>query len=57
MLRIYRAYNSIVRFSKYEFYNKLLGDRMLLRVTGNRMCCNEKTKLIHKFDCVFVTLE
>ena len=57
MLRIYRAYNSIVRFSKYEFYNKLLGDGMLLRVTGNRMRCNEKTKLIHKFDCVFVTLE
>ena len=42
MLRIYRAYNSIVRFSKYEFYNKLLGDGMLLRVTRNRMCCNEK---------------
>ena len=57
MLRIYRAYNSIVRFSKYEFYNKLLGDGMLLRVTGNRMRCNEETKLIHKFDCVFVTLE
>ena len=57
MLRIYKAYNSIVRFSKYEFYNKLLGDGMLLRVTGNRMRCNEKTKLIHKFDCVFVTLE
>ena len=57
MLRIYRAYNSIVRFSKYEFYNKLLGDGMLLRVTGNRMRCNEKTKLIHKFDCVFETLE
>ena len=33
MLRIYRICNSIVRFSKYEFYNKLLGDITLLRVT------------------------
>ena len=57
MSRIYRAYNSIVRFSKYEFYNKLLGGGTLLRVTRNKMCCNEKTKLIHKFDCVYVTLE
>ena len=33
MLRIYRICNSIVRFLKYEFYNKLLGDIILLRVT------------------------
>ena len=33
MLRIYRICNSIVRFLKYEFYNKLLGDITLLRVT------------------------
>ena len=57
MKRIYKAYNSIVRFSKYEFYNKLLGGGTLLRVTRNKMCCNEKTKIIHKFDCVYVTLE
>ena len=33
MLRTYRTYNSMVRFSKYEFYNKLLGGVTLLRVT------------------------
>ena len=32
-LRTYRTCNSTVRFSKYEFYNKLLGDVTLLRVT------------------------
>ena len=26
MLRTYRTCNSTVRFSKYKFYNKLLGD-------------------------------
>ena len=26
MLRIYRTYNSAVKFSKYKFNNKLLGD-------------------------------
>ena len=33
MLRTYRTCNSTVRFSKYEFYNKLLGSVTLLRVT------------------------
>ena len=33
ILRIYRTCNSTVRFSKYEFYNKLLGSVTLLRVT------------------------
>ena len=33
MLRIYRTCNSTVRFSKYEFYSKLLGSITLLRVT------------------------
>ena len=33
MLRTYRTYNLMVRFSKYEFYNKLLGGVTLLRVT------------------------
>ena len=28
-----RTYNSMVRFLNYEFYNKLLGDVTLLRVT------------------------
>ena len=33
MLRIYRTCNSMAGFSKYEFYNKLLGGVILLRVT------------------------
>ena len=33
MLKTYRTYKSIVKFSKYEFYNKLLNDVTLLRVT------------------------
>ena len=32
MLRTYRTYNSTVRFSKYEFNNKLLSGVTLLRV-------------------------
>ena len=35
MLRTYRIYNSMVEFSKYEFYNKLLGGVILLRVTSS----------------------
>ena len=33
MLRTYRTCNSTMGFSKYEFYNKLLGGISLLRVT------------------------
>ena len=33
MLKTYRIYNSTVRFSKYELYNKLLGCVTLFRVT------------------------
>ena len=33
MLRTCRTYNSTLRFSKYEFYNKLLGGVTLLKVT------------------------
>ena len=32
MLKIYRTYNSTVRFSNFELYNKLLGDVTLFRV-------------------------
>ena len=32
MLRTYRICNSTVRFSKYEFYNKLLDDITFLRI-------------------------
>ena len=35
MLRSYRTYNLMVRFSKYEFYNKLLNNVTLLRVILN----------------------
>ena len=33
MLRTYRTCNSMEGFSKYKFYNKLLGGVTLLRVT------------------------
>ena len=32
MLRTYKTCNSIVGFSKYKFYNKLLGDIILLKI-------------------------
>ena len=35
MWSTYRTCNSMVRFSKYEFYNKLLGSVILLRVTSS----------------------
>ena len=35
MLRTYRTYNLMVKFSKYEFYNKLLNNITLLRITSN----------------------
>ena len=34
LLSTYRTCNSTMRFSKYEFYNKLLGSVILLRVTS-----------------------
>ena len=33
MLITYRICNLIVRFSKYDFYNKLLDDVILLKIT------------------------
>ena len=38
MLKTYKTYNLTVRFSKYEFYNKLLGGIILLRVALNITC-------------------
>ena len=35
MLRTYRTCNSTIGFSKYEFYNKLLGGVTLLIITPN----------------------
>ena len=34
LLKTYRTCTSIVRFSKYEFYNKILGGVILPRVTS-----------------------
>ena len=33
MLKAYKTYNSMVRFSKYEFHNKLLNNITLFRIT------------------------
>ena len=33
LLRTYKTYNLTVRFSRYEFYNKLIGDVILLKIT------------------------
>ena len=33
ILKIYRTYNPMVRFSKYKFNNKLLSGVIMLRVT------------------------
>ena len=35
MLRTHRTCNSMVEFSKYKFYNKLLGNLILLRVISS----------------------
>ena len=35
MLRTYKTYNSMVGFSKYKFYNTLLGSVTLVRVTSS----------------------
>ena len=35
MLKTYRTCNSMVGFSKYEFFNKLLGGKILFRVIPN----------------------
>ena len=35
MLKTYRTCNSNIEFSKYEFYNELLGNVTLLKVTSS----------------------
>ena len=35
MLKTYKTCNSTVGFSKYKFYNKLLGGVILLKITPN----------------------
>ena len=45
ILRTYRTCNSTVGFSKYKFYNKLLGDVTLLKVTPGATQRNDGIKL------------
>ena len=40
LLRTYRTCNLTMRFSKYEFYNKLLGGVTLLRLTPGVILSN-----------------
>ena len=40
LLRTYRTRNLTMRFSKYEFYNKLLGGVTLLRLTPGVILSN-----------------
>ena len=40
LLRTYRTCNLTMRFSKYEFYNKLLGSVTLLRLTPGVILSN-----------------
>ena len=46
MLKKYKTCNSMVEFSKYEFYNKLLGSVILFRVTPDVTW----TQLIHIYE-------
>ena len=50
LLRTYKTCNSMVRFSKYEFYNKLLGGVTLLRVTP----CITWTQSIYIYIYIYV---
>ena len=53
MLRTYRIYNSMVRFLKYEFYNKLLGGVTLLRVTP----CVTWTQPIYIYIYIYILVQ
>ena len=53
MLKIYRTCNPIVRFSKYEFNNKLLVGVTLLRVTPGVTLNNVILFNIFKLDVNF----
>ena len=44
MVRTYKTYDPIVRFLKYEFNNKLLGNVTLFRVTPYRTWTLDITK-------------
>ena len=53
MLKTYRSWNSTVRFSKYEFYNKLLGGVTLLKVTLGKILNNVTLLNIFLMDANF----
>ena len=41
ILKTYKTCNSIVKFPKYKFNNKLIGDITLFRVTNKCKCVHE----------------
>ena len=49
ILKTYRTCNSMVGFSKYEFYNKLLGSVTLFRVTPNVIYIYDKTHNVNMY--------
>ena len=49
ILKTYRTCNSTVRFSKYEYYNKLLGSVTLFRVTLDVIYIYEKTHNVNMY--------
>ena len=52
MLRTYRTCNPTVRFSKYEFNNKLSGSVTLLRITS----CVTWTQSVCMYVCMYVCM-
>ena len=49
ILKTYRTCNSTVGFSKYEFYNKLLGSVTLFRVTLDVIYIYDKTHNVNMY--------
>ena len=49
ILKTYRTCNSMVRFSKYEYYNKLLGSVTLFRVTLDVIYIYDKTHNVNMY--------
>ena len=49
ILKTYRTCNSTVRFSKYEYYNKLLGSVTLFRVTLDVIYIYDKTHNVNMY--------
>ena len=49
ILKTYRTCNSMGVFSKYEFYNKLLGGVILFRVTPDVIYIYDKTHNVNMY--------